>query len=233
MLNKAKASECDSCGLSSSQEHTNTCTLPIFGTCDCKLVELSLSTLDFHGRKLELCPKCYTAEKQLMQKAEIGLHDYQKNLPDQIEHAVVKFKKTELTLSRWQEVYVTERDQWVLKNFSSLEEMKEKMVEFITSMEKLEWEIKTKRRAVIDSAMELDARLSKEERTALINDPNFKPASNSEFKKISRDREIDSTAKSLGLTGLTPQQMKAVDGLLKSGIDLKMVKEMLKLKDVS
>lgn len=240
MTNKIPTS-CEACGSIESpakqqEVHDPNCIKEFTNdhSCFCKPIDIApieLHLLDFHGRKLYLCTLCHGRETALLKKSELNLHNYQRNVPDQIETRVIKWKKEQLTLEGWQQVYVTERPNWVIENFNSLEEMKEKMYEFIISMEKLEWEVKTRRRAVQDASKELDARLSIEERKALISDPNFKPATNSEFKKISQEREINEAVKTLQIDGATKEQMKAIKGLVKAGIDMKEIRKMMNLED--
>lgn len=196
------------------------------GSCTCKSV--SLKPLMFHGRKMLLCEDCHAKEEKLLNSTEINLHEYRKNMPDRIERLVEAQTKPLLTLEAWQQIYTTERPQWVLKNFENLDDMKQKLTDFIVSMEKLEFEAKAKKRAAFDAAKELDARLSKEERDALINDPAFKVPENKQFVKIQKERELDEAIKTLGLAGATKEQRKSVEGLLKQGFDIEAIKGILK-----
>jgi myo-inositol-1-phosphate synthase len=163
-------------------------------------------------------------------ESDKSLHEYRQNVPDSLERRVEAWKKTNLnTTMKWQEIFVAERPNWVLSNFNSPEEMNEAMFQFITSMETLELEARTKRRVVYDAAKELNARLTKEERLALINDPSFQPATNSEFKKIAKEREIDQVMKTLDLTSATKEQRKSAQALLKMGMSVDDIKKAIKL----
>lgn len=191
--------------------------------------KVTLQLLNFHGRKLYLCPECYEKEQVVLRSSEKNLHEYNKNIPDRLEDKVQAEIKRTCTVAKWQDLYSTEREQWVLSNFSGIDDMRDKLTEFIISMEKLEWEIRTKKRAAFDSSKELDARLSKEEREALINDPNFKVPTNSEFKKIQAEREMDEVLKTAGLTQLNAKQRVAVAQLLKYGLSIEEIKAQMKL----
>lgn len=234
MLDKGKVStSCEACGAESSteQQHKQNCIRELTqdGTCFCELntTPLELQTLEFHGRKLTLCPSCFEKESALLKSSASQLHEYRKNIPDKIEHRVQDEIKTLCTVARWQEVYVTERPNWILANFDSIDDMRDKLTEFMVSMEKLEWETRTRKRAAYDAAKELDARLSRDERDRLVNDPNYKVPDNTEFKKIAKERELDEFIKSMGLSGLKPAQRKAVDTLMKAGMKAEDIKTML------
>lgn len=227
--------QCEACGAGSSSSeviHESNCIAPYSsdGSCFCSVSkDEPLKRIDFHGRVMMLCEACAAKEQALYTENQKSLHDYQKNYPDKLESRVSAFIKTELPLAKWQEVYVTERPNWIPENFESFEVMNEAMFTFITSMEKLEFEVKTRKRAVYDAAREVNARLSKDERDALINDPAFKPATNSEFKKISEDRALDEVIKTIGITP-DAKQRKAIAGLVKFGMSAQEIKETLKIK---
>lgn len=243
-------SECEACGAGSSVSDKLTLSLhgpncireyTKDGSCQCSVIDVpsnetsiptktvNLTMLNFHGRKLWLCEDCYAKEQQILNKGEMNLHEYQKNVPDRIEQKVESIVKQQTTVAKWQDLYSSERPNWVLSNFQSVDELREKLVEFIASMEVLEWEIKTKKRAAYDSAKELDTRLSKEQREALINDPNFKVPTNSEFKKIQKERELDELIKGMGANHLTAKQRKAVESLVAFGLTPDEIKAQLKI----
>lgn len=246
MINQVKPTNCEACGAvptpKATPEHLPNCLLDILGECACgfttqDILEYKeghfysgqLNELLFHGRKMYLCDECHSKDVSLL---KTQANQNQRIVTDSVETQVVaEVKKLHQNFERWQEIYVTERPNWIISNFESPEEMKEQLVAFIVSMEKLEWEIKAKRRAAFDSAKELDARLSKEDRDRLINDPSFKPPTNSEFKKIVKERETDQAMKSLDIPGATKQQRKAAEGLLKMGMSIEDIKATLKLKD--
>lgn len=190
---------------------------------------LELKVLMFHGRKLELCAACYEKEQVILRTGQKELNQYDRNVPDKIENVLNRFTKENLNIGKWQEVYTTERPNWVVSNFASQDEMKEKLIEFICSMERLAWEAQTRKRAAFDAAKELDARMSKSERDALINDPSFKPASNSEFKKIAEDRALDEIIKTIGIKDVSVKQRKAIKGLVDFGLSPAEIKATLKL----
>ena len=196
-----------------------------------KKKQVELKTLSFHGRKLELCENCYAREYKLMNEGQINLHSYDKNIPDKIEHVLNNFTREKLTVAHWQEVYSTERPNWVVENFENLDEMRAKLVEFITSMELLSWEAQTKKRAAFDAAKELDTRLNKADRDRLVNDPSFRPATNSEFKKIAEERTLDIELKALGIEGLelNKKTRAAIKSLMAMGISAADIKKQLKL----
>lgn len=228
-------SECESCGAvqTGTQEHSKNCIRAYTkdGSCVCKPngKAKDLNYLNYHGRKLYLCDDCFDKEKAILAKGDSNLHEYQKNIPDKIEHRITAELKVQQTVAKWQELYCTERTQWVVNNFESVEDMRTKLTEFILSMEKLEWEAKTKKRAAYDAAKELDTRLSKEERQALIDDPNFKVPTNSEFKKIAKDRELDEYIKTLGIREVTAKQRKSIQQLMDFGLSAQEIKEQMKL----
>lgn len=232
-MNKEESpSECEACGtVTSSASHDDNCLAPYTpdGSCNCKVISKSLNYLNYHGRKMWLCDDCFAKENALKDNGEMNLHEYQKNIPDRIEHRVTAEMKSVDTVANWQSLYTTERAQWVLSNFESIEDMRTRLFEFILSLEKLTWEHKTKKRAAYDAAAELDTRLSKEQREALINDPNFKVPTNSEFKKIAAEREADELMKTLGVR-LTAQQLKSFAALRKMGFSVEAIKEQMKIE---
>jgi hypothetical protein len=193
---------------------------------------INLTLLNYHGRKLWLCDGCYDKEKLLIKNGEKNLHEYQKNVPDRIEVLVDITIRRETTIEKYQELYSKERPHWVLANFESIEDMRNQLVEFITSMERLEWETKTKKRVAYDAARELDTRLSREEREKLINDPTFKVPTNSEYKKIQKDREMDEVIKTLygaAASKVTAKQKSAIKSLLDFGLSIEEIKAQLKI----
>ncbi len=239
---KPKPSECEACGatvddpLASTQRlHEKNCIREYTkdGSCLCKVIPSSNKTLvllNFHGRKLWLCEECHEKEKRVLQHSETALHEYNKNVPDRIERIVQARVKEACPVSKWQEIYATERTQWIVSNFENVDAMKSALADFITSMEVLEWEHRTRKRAAFDAAKELDARLSKEDREKLINDPNFKVPTNSEFKKIQKDRELDVFINEAGMKELTAKQRKAVQSLIDFGLSAQEIKDQLNLK---
>jgi hypothetical protein len=215
--------QCESCGA----EHTPNC-IALLGSTGCNCTGVELTTIDFHGRKLTLCSVCLAKEKQALAQADkVALESFENTAHYRIEQIVTKNIKEQCTVAHWQEIYATERPHWIVSNFSSVDELKSKLVEFITSMEKLEWECRAKKRAAFDAAKEMEARLSKEERDALLFDPNFKVPTNSEFKKIAKERELDEAMKTLGVEK-DKNKRKAVEGLLKAGMTVEQIKEMIK-----
>jgi hypothetical protein len=191
-----------------------------------------LTLLNYHGRKLWLCDTCYDRERLLIKNGEKNLHEYQKNVPDRIEVLVDVVAKREQTVAAYRDLYEKERPHWVLSNFASIEDMRNQLVEFITSMERLEWETKTKKRVAYDAARELDTRLSREEREKLINDPTFKVPTNSEYKKIQKDREMDEVVKTLygaAASKVTAKQKSAIKSLLDFGLSIEEIKAQLKI----
>lgn len=240
---------CDSCGLGTDAslrvnqpDHSPDCLREVFGTCNCpmlaviepslteEVIEPEIKQLNFHGRKLSLCPSCYSKEFELMKASDAANHTYGGNVGDRIETKLEHWKKENLTITKWQDIFVTERPQWVVSNFQSIDEMKEAMFTFLCSMEAMKFELNVKTRAVFEAAKEVTARLSKSERDALINDPNFKPASNSEYKKRQKEQETNQAAKTIGIEGATAQQRKSIEKLLAMGMSVQDIKETLGLK---
>lgn len=222
-------SECEACG--AGTEHQKSCIRDFTPDKSCLCTVTELKTLDFHGRKMILCESCYSKEEALLKASHKNLHEYQKNIPDKIENKVEEAMKGYATIERWQDLYVTERAQWILANFESVEDMRDKLHDFILSMEKLQWETKAKKRVAFEAAKELDARMTREQREALINDPNFKPATNSEFKKLAKEREVDEAVKTLDIPGATAAQRKAIASLAAMGISAEDIKKTLKIKE--
>lgn len=215
--------QCEACGAG----HLPNCIAPYSKDNSCLCPTIELKTIDFHGRKLTLCPDCLVKEQQALQRADkIALEKFEDTAHYRIEQLVQRNVKENCTVAKWQEIYSTERPHWVISNFNSVDEMKAKLVEFITSCEKLEWEQRAKKRAAFDAAKEMEARLSKEEREALINDPNFKVPTNSEFKKLTAERELDEAVKTIGKS-LNKEQRKALAGLLKMGMNINDIKGMI------
>lgn len=220
---------CEACNTEASITHGADCLQDILGIGNCTCPSIELKELSIHGRKLTLCESCYAKEKALI---TANKNEDEQLVSQSVERSVIhEVKELHKDFNKWQDIYVTERKAWVIENFKSVDEMKSKLVDFIVAMETLEWEIKSKRRAAFDSAKELDARLSKEDRDRLINDPSFKPPTNKEFKKISVEREVDQTMKSLDLSGATKEQRKAAQGLMKLGMSIEDIKKTIKLKD--
>lgn len=188
--------ECDSC--STEQFETNKAG---------NKVSL-LKELPYFGRVLRLCDTCYAKEKVVAEKKLDT--KYGANFQDKIERIVAdKVNKSEF---RWSEIYNAERPAWVLANFTSIEEMRDKLVQFIVDLEDLDFKTKTKIRIGYDVAREFEAKLSREQREALVTDPNFQIPDNSEYRvRMSKEDKMIAKLKGMGMTD------KAIDEFLKSG----------------
>jgi len=167
---------------------------------------------------LALCVECSIKEKNVIQapKQSISINGHS-NIPEhkdtlQGRIETIVEKTVDKSVDRWQDIYNTERKAWVVSNFESQAAMRSSLLEFLVTMENMQFEAKTKARAAYDSARELDATLSKSERDALINDPNFKPAENSEFKKrkiqTTRQSKEDKARAALEALGLSAEEIR-------------------------
>lgn len=154
--------------------------------CDCCDNEQDpLKELEYFGRKLLLCDTCYAKEKPATVKpleTTYGL-----NLQDKIEKIVAK--TVDVSQEKWQVLYNEERPNWVVSNFESMMDMRDKLVSFIVELESMQFATKAKMRVAYDASRELEAKLSKAEREALIFDPNFKVPENSQHKKVRMTKE--------------------------------------------
>lgn len=180
--------------------------------CDsCSVESTDLHRYETFGRVLYLCNDCIDKEKALSQLAARDTTPYKESIAGKIEHVIDERTKHKNTVEKWQQLYNETRLAWIPQNFNSVADMRSQLVDFIESLENLEFETKAKRRATSDAARELDARLSKAEREALINDPNFKAPENSQFKKqvkTTRETKNDKAIKGLMALGLSEAEAR-------------------------
>lgn len=171
--------------------------------CDC-CENLQEHELPYFGRTLYLCDTCYAKEKPVSEVKQDTT--YGNNLQDRIEKVVAK--TVDVSQERWQLLYNQEIPAWLPENFSSNEEFRDKLTQSITELENLVFESKVKLRKRYDSARELEAKLSKAERAALINDPNFKVPENSQYKTAKeRMSKEDKARKDLMDMGMSKEQI--------------------------
>lgn len=171
--------------------------------CDC-CENLQEHELPYFGRTLYLCDTCYAKEKPVSEVKQETT--YGNNLQDRIEKVVAK--TVDVSQERWQLLYNQEIPAWLPENFTSNEEFRDKLTASIVELENMVFESKVKLRKRYDSARELEAKLSKAERAALINDPNFKVPENSQYKTAKeRMSKEDKARKDLMDMGMSKEQI--------------------------
>jgi carboxylesterase type B len=168
--------------------------------------ELPLVKIETFGRSLWVCAECHT--KEVAAQENLSKTDYKDSLTQRIETVVAK--SVDKTPLRFEQIYNDERKAWVVSNFESIQDMREKLTAYLIELEDLEFTRKSKIRAAYDGARELDAKLSKAERDLLINDPNFKVPENKQFKKLKTERQSkeDKAIAALMVLGLSEAEAR-------------------------
>lgn len=186
-----------------SKEKKSTVNVKQTTTCDCCDNEQDpLVELNYFGRVLLLCDTCYAKEKPTTTRQLDTT--YGNNLQDKIEKIVAK--TVNVSQERWQELYNEERPAWIISNFESMMDMRDKLVSFIVELEQMQFATKAKMRVAYDASRELEAKLTRQQREALVFDPNFKVPENSQHNKIRMTKEERSKA-SLTAMGMSEKQI--------------------------